>query len=129
MLTWQETVIRLFIAAVLGGLIAGGGTGCQRDWLPGCRRDSTGKEIVTGLTTAAGIWAVAAIGLAVGGGLYIAALFATAVHFLPANTLRGNSETVIALIGQLKELQGIVTIESASLDATISDAPGEGGTR
>ena len=32
------------------------------------------KEIVKGLTTAAGIWAVAAVGLAVGGGLYGAAL-------------------------------------------------------
>src|ERR1044071_946459 len=30
-------------------------------------------EIVKGLTTAASIWAVAAIGLAVGGGLYLAA--------------------------------------------------------
>src|ERR1700722_11484735 len=36
-------------------------------------------EIVRGLTTAASIWTVAAIGLAVGGGLYFAAAASTAV--------------------------------------------------
>jgi putative Mg2+ transporter-C (MgtC) family protein len=36
-------------------------------------------EVVKGLTTAASLWAVAAIGLAVGSGLYIAALFATLI--------------------------------------------------
>jgi putative Mg2+ transporter-C (MgtC) family protein len=35
------------------------------------------REIVHGLTTAAGVWAVAAVGLAVGGGLYLAAIMAT----------------------------------------------------
>jgi putative Mg2+ transporter-C (MgtC) family protein len=35
------------------------------------------REIVRGLTTAANIWAVAAIGLAVGGGMYLAAIVAT----------------------------------------------------
>ena len=37
------------------------------------------KEIVHGLTTAASLWAVAAIGLATGGGLYLAAVAATFV--------------------------------------------------
>ena len=37
------------------------------------------NEVVRGLTTAASIWAVAAIGLACGGGLYFAAVLATAV--------------------------------------------------
>lgn len=36
-------------------------------------------EIVRGLTTAASLWTVAAIGLAVGGGLYVAAIAATAI--------------------------------------------------
>jgi putative Mg2+ transporter-C (MgtC) family protein len=36
-------------------------------------------EVVKGLTTAASLWTVAAIGLAVGGGLYIAAMAATAI--------------------------------------------------
>lgn len=34
-------------------------------------------EVVKGLTTAAGLWTVAGIGLAVGGGLYLAAAFTT----------------------------------------------------
>lgn len=39
-------------------------------------------EIVKGLTTAASIWAVAAIGLAVGGGLYLAAGASTVIILL-----------------------------------------------
>lgn len=35
------------------------------------------REVVSGLTTAASIWAVAAVGLAVGGGLYLAAVCGT----------------------------------------------------
>jgi putative Mg2+ transporter-C (MgtC) family protein len=35
------------------------------------------REIVKGLTTAASIWAVAAVGLAVGGGMFLAAVSAT----------------------------------------------------
>jgi len=38
------------------------------------RRD---KGIVTGLTTAASLWAVAAIGLAVGAGFYVGATLTT----------------------------------------------------
>jgi len=37
------------------------------------------NEVVKGLTTAASLWAVAALGLAVGGGLYFAAVTATAI--------------------------------------------------
>ena len=37
------------------------------------------RKIVHGLTTAASIWSVAAVGLAVGGGLYIAAAGATVI--------------------------------------------------
>jgi putative Mg2+ transporter-C (MgtC) family protein len=40
------------------------------------------REIVRGLTTAASIWAVAAIGLAVGGGLYVPALATTVLVLL-----------------------------------------------
>jgi putative Mg2+ transporter-C (MgtC) family protein len=36
-------------------------------------------EVVRGLTTAASVWSVAAVGLAVGGGLYIAAVAATLI--------------------------------------------------
>jgi putative Mg2+ transporter-C (MgtC) family protein len=37
------------------------------------------NEVVKGLTTAASLWTVAAVGLAVGGGLYVAALAATVI--------------------------------------------------
>ncbi|HEU5424679.1 MAG TPA: MgtC/SapB family protein [Nitrolancea sp.] len=40
------------------------------------------RQIVQGLTTAASIWAVAAIGLAVGGGMYLAAAAATVLALL-----------------------------------------------
>lgn len=40
------------------------------------------SEIVKGLTTAAGLWTVAAIGLAVGGGLYIPATATTVIVFI-----------------------------------------------
>jgi putative Mg2+ transporter-C (MgtC) family protein len=40
------------------------------------------ENVVRGLTTAAGLWTVAAIGLAVGGGMYMAAVIATAVAWV-----------------------------------------------
>jgi putative Mg2+ transporter-C (MgtC) family protein len=40
------------------------------------------NEVVKGLTTAAGLWTVAAIGLAVGGGLYIEAVATTLIAFI-----------------------------------------------
>ncbi|OJW80316.1 MAG: hypothetical protein BGO69_05335 [Bacteroidetes bacterium 46-16] len=39
-------------------------------------------QIIRGLTTAAGLWSVAGVGLAVGGGLYLAAVFATGIMFI-----------------------------------------------
>src|SRR6195952_3616244 len=39
-------------------------------------------EVVKGLTTAASLWTVAAIGLAVGGGLYLEAVSATAIALI-----------------------------------------------
>ena len=40
------------------------------------------ENVIRGLTTAAGLWTVAAIGLAVGGGMYLAAAIATAVAWV-----------------------------------------------
>jgi len=45
------------------------------------------RASVRGLTTAAGLWAVAGIGLAVGSGFYVAALLSTAIIFLVLVTL------------------------------------------
>ncbi|WP_316743565.1 MgtC/SapB family protein [Pedobacter antarcticus] len=39
-------------------------------------------QIIRGLTTAAGLWSVAGVGLAVGGGLYLAAVVATGIIFV-----------------------------------------------
>jgi len=40
------------------------------------------ENVIRGLTTAAGLWTVAAIGLAIGGGMYAAAVIATAVAWV-----------------------------------------------
>jgi putative Mg2+ transporter-C (MgtC) family protein len=125
MISAEETILRLVVAAVLGGLV-----GLERErleWAAGMRTHalvSLGsalfmvvsifgfsdilderhvvldpsrvaaqvasgigfigagtiilrREVVKGLTTAASIWAVAAVGLAVGGGMYLAAGAAT----------------------------------------------------
>jgi putative Mg2+ transporter-C (MgtC) family protein len=125
MISAEETILRLAVAAVLGGLV-----GLERErleWAAGMRTHalvSLGsalfmvvsifgfsdilnerhvvldpsrvaaqvasgigfigagtiilrREVVKGLTTAASIWAVAAVGLAVGGGMYLAAGAAT----------------------------------------------------
>ncbi|CAL1518915.1 MgtC/SapB family protein [Chitinophaga sp. MM2321] len=40
------------------------------------------QQVVKGLTTAAGLWSVAAVGLAVGSGLYLAAVFTTVIILL-----------------------------------------------
>jgi putative Mg2+ transporter-C (MgtC) family protein len=126
MLAHQEIVLRLMLAAVLGGVV-----GIERErleWVAGLRSqmlvclgsalvmivstygfaDALGSEhvvldpsrvaaqvvsgvgflgagtilflrhqIIRGLTTAASLWTVAAIGLAAGGGLFVAAIFAT----------------------------------------------------
>jgi len=40
------------------------------------------QQVVRGLTTAAGLWSVAAVGLAIGGGMYSAAILATLIILL-----------------------------------------------
>lgn len=46
------------------------------------------ENVIRGLTTAAGVWTVAAIGLAVGGGMYAASAVATAVAWVILALLR-----------------------------------------
>ena len=53
--------------------------GWLRHWIPRRRGILARGEIVKGLTTAASIWTVAAVGLAVGGGLYLAASASTVI--------------------------------------------------
>jgi putative Mg2+ transporter-C (MgtC) family protein len=46
------------------------------------------QQVVRGLTTAASIWAVAAIGLSIGGGLYVPALIATVLALVVLEVMR-----------------------------------------
>lgn len=128
MITWEQILLRLSLAAILGAIV--GIERERKDWAAGLRthmmvcvgaaltmivsafgfRDILGttavvldpsrvaaqvisgigfigagtilflrQEVIRGLTTAAGLWTVAAIGLAAGGGMYFAAGTATVV--------------------------------------------------
>jgi putative Mg2+ transporter-C (MgtC) family protein len=68
------------------------------------------NEIVRGLTTAASIWTVAAIGLAVGGGLYFAAAASTAI--------------IIGILAGIKPLEEAYRARNQSCRLKIDAAPG-----
>ncbi|HET7110498.1 MAG TPA: MgtC/SapB family protein [Gemmatimonadales bacterium] len=63
------------------------------------------QEVIRGLTTAASLWAVAAIGLAVGGGLYFPAVAATALILL---ILLGLKPLERRLFAGHRELQSVI---------------------
>jgi putative Mg2+ transporter-C (MgtC) family protein len=74
-------------------------------------------DVVKGLTTAASLWTVAAIGLAVGGGLYAAALVATVIILVILagikpleNWLQGRNTSEIVI----KATPGSVSLETIS---------------
>jgi putative Mg2+ transporter-C (MgtC) family protein len=67
-------------------------------------------EVVKGLTTAASIWTVAAIGLAAGGGLYFAAAVSTAV--------------IIAILAGVKPLEEIYRARNQSCRLSVEAAHG-----
>lgn len=46
------------------------------------------SNVIRGLTTAAGLWTVAAIGLAIGGGMYIAGIMATSIAWVVLAVLK-----------------------------------------
>lgn len=62
------------------------------------------REVVHGLTTAASLWSVAAIGLAVGGGLYVAALSATVLILAILMGLKPLERHLVVRRQQLKTL-------------------------
>lgn len=62
------------------------------------------KRMVVGLTTAAGLWTTAAIGMAVGGGLYMIAFFSTLLTLAGFEMLRKLSHN----IGHLKKEMRVV---------------------
>jgi putative Mg2+ transporter-C (MgtC) family protein len=72
------------------------------------------NEVVKGLTTAASLWAVAAIGLAVGGGLYVAAAAATVIILIilagikPLEERYRNSRQTVEL--RLQAQRGVMSV-------------------
>ena len=50
------------------------GTNCQWNWISWSRDDFPFWNFVKGLTTAASLWAICGVGIAIGVGLYFAAL-------------------------------------------------------
>ena len=75
---------------------------------------------MTGLTTAATIFVVASIGMAAGGGLYITAVFATAV-ILIALALLGKAETRFSL----KALLHTYEVVAKGTDMALEELDGE----
>ena len=55
------------------------------------------KNVVTGLTTAAGIWATAGIGMAIGGGMYVLGIATTAIIVILQMLLHKNSKLIPAI--------------------------------
>ncbi|HDR8955287.1 MgtC/SapB family protein [Burkholderia vietnamiensis] len=84
-------------------------------------------EVVRGLTTAASLWAVAGIGLAAGGGMYVAALGATAIVLV---ILAGVKPLERRFIAQRQQRTLRLVVERGGLTlATLHDALGNGRVR
>lgn len=69
-------------------------------------------EVIRGLTTAASVWSVAAVGLAVGGGLYTAAVAATLIILI---ILAGLKPLERHLIGSKQRRQLLIVAEHGAL--------------
>lgn len=103
------------------------------------------QEVIRGLTTAAGLWTVAAIGLATGGGMYFAAATATVVvliilwllkpiekrvfakyrsHVIRIETAAGSEQSIAASIQELLTVERLefynLSIEKAGNGSTIT---------
>lgn len=63
-------------------------------------------QVIRGLTTAAGLWSVAAVGLAVGGGLYFAAILTTVI--------------IVIVLSVIKPLERTVVFRNTTRDRTIT---------
>jgi putative Mg2+ transporter-C (MgtC) family protein len=85
------------------------------------------NEIVRGLTTAASLWSVAAIGLAVGGGLYTASIAATAIILVILAGIKPLERRFIN-VKQRRQLTMLVDRGSLSFHA-LHEALGPGSVR
>ncbi|HEX7339991.1 MAG TPA: MgtC/SapB family protein [Rhodanobacteraceae bacterium] len=84
------------------------------------------EQIIRGLTTAAGLWAVAAIGLAVGSGMYLAAIVATFVAWLIMAGLKPFERRFLnhqagppRMLLCLRKGAGMATVEMAIADSDL----------
>lgn len=73
------------------------------------------NEIVKGLTTAAGLWTVAAIGLATGSGMYIAALITTAIAYIIVVVLKPVEKHFFSK-GNFKSIRLLIKLNEIRLD-------------
>lgn len=84
-------------------------------------------EVVRGLTTAASLWSVAGVGLAVGGGMYTAAIGATVIILTILAGLKPIERRFIS-VRQQRNIQLLAERASVSLD-TVHQALGSGSVR
>ncbi|WP_109480606.1 MgtC/SapB family protein [Paraburkholderia sp. C35] len=84
-------------------------------------------EIVRGLTTAASLWSVAGVGLAVGGGMYTAAIGATAIMLIILAGVKPLERRFIS-VKQQRNVQLLVERGAVSLD-TLVNTLGSGTVR
>lgn len=174
MIAWTEVLIRLGLAALLGGAI--GMERERKDWAAGLRthmmvcvgaaltmmvsaygfEDILGtphveldpsriaaqvisgigfigagtilflkQGTVRGLTTASGLWTVAAIGLATGGGMYFAALIATVLALIILWVLQPFEKRISARF--IQKGINIITDKQEHSAAIVKDMLGHGG--
>ena len=84
-------------------------------------------EIVRGLTTAASLWSVAGVGLAVGGGMYTAAIGATGIMLIILAGVKPLERRFIS-VKQQRNIHLLVERGSVSLDS-VHNALGTGSVR
>lgn len=74
------------------------------------------QSVITGLTTAAGVWCTATIGIALGYGFYLAALIATVITIITATLLtrlEGGKKYIIRCYIELKDAEKTTATVSA----------------
>src|SRR4030065_205716 len=86
MISIQETIIRLFLGAVMGIGFLGSGVIVKSGFA------------IRGLTTAASIWIVSAIGLAIGAGLYVEGIITTGITIAALVLVRKVEKNIKTLI-------------------------------
>ena len=86
------------------------------------------QSVITGLTTAAGVWCTATIGIALGYGFYLAALIATVITIITATLLtrlEGGKKYIIRCYVELKDAEKttatVSVIEQMYISAKVTE--------